>query len=116
MEEATEKQKNFMKSLGLEVPEGITKHEARLAIDGKVNGGKPVPVEQSPMRSRTVKWEGDSDKDRQRLIVRQSCLKAAIEFLAPVQTVNHKDPFYDERKSPEDVTLMAEKFEAWVFR
>ena len=36
-EPATEKQVNFMKSLKIEVPESITKMEARLAIDRVLN-------------------------------------------------------------------------------
>ena len=44
-EKATEKQINFMKNLKIDIPEGITKTEARLAIDRVLNQSKEESVE-----------------------------------------------------------------------
>lgn len=57
---------------------------------------------------KKVERVSQGDVDRQRLIVRQSCLKGAIDFFSNQKT---RVEF-----SVEDVLKLANEFEDWVFR
>lgn len=98
---ATEKQLKFMGSLGIDAIPGMTKQQARLAIEGKV-GKSDKPAWQKPRETEIIPPTSGIDKDR--LIVRQSSLKAAVE----AQQGNDTELSI--------VLELAEKFEEWVFR
>lgn len=84
----------------------LTKSQASTIIDGIFNG--PKPANQYPKQSTytggvsSVSSPRVVDKDR--LIVRQSCLKVATDLVI-------------SKIFPEaDVKVLAEEFEKWVFR
>lgn len=106
---ASEKQLNYMKGLGLEVPQGCTKAMARQLIEGKVGKGDSMfkPPQSQPKETTVIPAE---TANRDRLIVRQCCLKAAVE-VANASLQHDKTPW----PSPEILEL-AEELEEWVFR
>ena len=88
MEKATEKQLKFMKNLNLEIPENLTKIEARLAIDRALKkSGKP---QYNDMQKPEMTTPENKDKMRligyaKDLIVSGKTLKDAVIMLKQLQ-------------------------------
>lgn len=107
--EASDKQYALMDRLGIEYDEaGVSVGEARELIKKKLESQKPKDVtaqygEKSP-KFKSVDGEYTAQLDKDTLIVRQSCLKAAVEYASKLGT--NKD----------DTIKLAEEFEKWVFR
>ena len=100
MKPASDKQIAFLKNNGIEGSK-MSAQEAHKAIS-EILGDAPALKPAYPAQT-THKFEYSDKKER--LIVRQSCLKAAIEY-------------YDKQPDGQivDVLDMAEEFEDWVFR
>tara|TARA_R100001480_G_C4623300_1_gene166738 strand:- start:54 stop:383 length:330 start_codon:yes stop_codon:yes gene_type:complete len=104
---ATEKQLKFMGSLGIDAIPGMTKQQARLAIEGKV-GKSDKPAWQKPRETEIIPPTSVMYKDR--LIVRQSSLKAAVETFMTISSTT------DVSQNSDGIKDLAEQFEEWVFR
>ena len=114
--EATDKQYAMMEKLGIDYnPKGVSIGEARMLIANKL--GKPLndfkDVDSAKPRDITSNYSQEKSSpslDKDTLIVRQSCLKAAVEvhvcYIHDTKTIQPIDM----------ITKMAEEFEKWVFR
>ena len=112
--EATDKQYAMMEKLGIDYnPKGVSISEARMLIANKL--GKPLndfkDIDSARPRDITSNYSQEKSSpslDKDTLIVRQSCLKSAVEMCASrVATIPIKT---------EDIIDIAECFEKWVFR
>tara|TARA_R100001480_G_C4701066_1_gene177519 strand:+ start:304 stop:624 length:321 start_codon:yes stop_codon:yes gene_type:complete len=103
-EQATEKQVNYMKALGIEVPNECSKADAKVLIEAKV-GFKAGGNNNIPQKTLIP-----ADDNRQRLIVRQSSLKAAVDTFMTISQNTDSSTTVDAIKD------LAEQFEEWVFR
>ena len=102
-ESATDKQKAFLRRLNVNYPESITKFEASKLIDQHAT---PKPKDVSEDYSKEApKLSSTSPLGRDTLIVRQSCLKAAVEDCSKLDGI-----------STGPILAIAEEFEKWVNR
>lgn len=103
---ATEKQLNMMSRLGIRILPDMTKGEAFKAIQAYMDSKKPKDI------TSTYSQEVTSPPlDKDTLIVRQSCLKAAVEHIN-----NFKPELLKTKEADSEVLALAEEFEKWVFR
>ncbi len=115
-EPATEAQLAMIRRLGLQAWPDMTKGEAWKMIQQKKEGVKPKDVSNEYSQARQTSSPPGLDKDT--LIIRQSCLKAAVEM------TQHLDSFLTQRGvSPvtvvsvtQTIKEVAEEFEKWVTR
>ena len=108
-EKATEKQISLMKKLGIEFHPEITKYAAIAAIK-RVIPPKEEPKDVTPDYVKVTQPKGSTifvpENGREKLIIRQCCLKAAVEL-------------HTSRLDTDNVTIVlriAEEFERWVNR
>lgn len=108
-EPATPAQLGLMQKLGIKYPEGISKFNAHRLIGEKIGnsqtGGAKTksPLFNHSQSDNQVSKESNGVPNRDKLIIRQSCLKAAVEY------IQHKP-------ADKGVLALAEEFEAWVVR
>lgn len=89
MEEATYKQVKFMKNLGVsdKEAENMSKQDARVRIDSLIGVDKLIGSDKPKVMSESeFKGKSNGNGSRERLIIRQCCIKAAAVALANKDT------------------------------
>lgn len=120
--EATQKQYILMDKLGIEYnPQGVSLGEAKQLIRDKLN--KPKDVTEGYSRTDTTESDATqqlgkvghtsvSRPDTNTCIIRQSCLKAAVESLH----LYGAGTFTSHEHMIDEVQKVCDKFEKWVLR
>lgn len=105
---ATDAQIHFLKSRNIDAT-NMSKKEASDAISNIVGGNRQNSQagHSFPYPKKTTYPSDDPNKDR--LIVRQSCLKAAVKYYDSLLGL-------EGNKINKTVLELAEEFEKWVFR
>jgi len=99
MEKATDKQLSLMSKLGIQFdPQKDDKYDAIRLIKDKIG-----EREDSPPKDVTNQYVKTNGKEK--LIIRQCCLKASVELWSSVKEINR-----------ETILETAEAFETWVNR